>query len=109
MVPRHQARTHGDSFALISPRPPTHRRAAARSGHRGQQVRRARPASDQGGRMPGRRPRTAAADSWSRDQGVSSLRLAPWAPVRPRRAGRPVAQGLTKRLPSKTSLVCSRW
>jgi hypothetical protein len=40
---------------------------------------------------------------------VSSLWLAPSAPVRRRLAGRPVAQGLTKRLTSNTSFVCSMW
>jgi hypothetical protein len=69
--------------------------------------RRARPASHQTGRLPGLRPRTPVADSWSPDSGVSSWWLAPSAPVRPRLAGRPVAQCLTKRLTSKTSLVCS--
>ena len=46
---------------------------------------------------------------WSSDSGLSSLRLAPSAPVRLRLAGRPVSQCLTKRLTSNTSLVCSRW
>jgi hypothetical protein len=48
-------------------------------------------------------------DSWSTDNGLSSLGLAPLAPVRRRLAGRAVAQCLTKRLTSKTSLVCSMW
>ena len=73
------------------------------------EVSRARPASHQTGGLPGLRPRTPAAGSRPTDDGVSSLRLAPWAPVRPRLAGRPVAQGLTKRLTSKTSFVCSMW
>jgi hypothetical protein len=60
------------------------------------------------------------AGSWSRDVGVSSLGLAPQAPVRPRlggasacargaahSGGRPVARCLTKRLTSNTSFVCS--
>jgi hypothetical protein len=68
---------------------------------------RARPASHQTVGLPGLRPRTPARDSWSSDIGVSSLRLAPWVPVRPRLAGRPVAQWRRKRLMSKTSLVCS--
>jgi hypothetical protein len=50
-----------------------------------------------------------SADSWSTDGRVSSSGLAPQAPVRRRLAGRPVAQCLTKRLISKTSLVWSMW
>src|SRR5262249_22502920 len=70
--------------------PPTHRRTAARCYHRRSELSRARPASHQSARLPGLRPRTPTADSWARDIGVSSLRLAPSAPVRPRLAGCPV-------------------
>jgi hypothetical protein len=90
---------------VASPDPPP-RRAPRDHGGR---CRRARPASHQSVRMPGLRPRTPAADSWSPDTGVSAQGLAPWAPVRRRRTGRPVAQCLTKRWTSKTSLVRSRW
>ena len=71
------------------------------------EVSRARPASHQSVGLPGLRPRTPQAGWWPPDVGVSSLRLAPSAPARPRLAGRPVAQCLTKRLTSKASFVCS--
>ena len=108
MVLRHQARTHGGSVPLTSFRPPTHRRAAAPASHRSQEVGRGRrPIQASGCRGCGRGP--TRADSWSRDVGRSSLRLAPLAPVRHRLAGRPVAQCRRKRLISKTSLVWSMW
>src|SRR5262249_10335690 len=65
--------------------------------------------------VPSKRPAAGAAaqdarsDSSSTDNGLSSLRLTPSAPVRRRLAGRAVAQCLTKRLTSNTSLVCSMW
>lgn len=71
---------------------PAHRRAVFRPLTTTVTIKRARPASDQTGRLPGLRPRTPAADWWSRDSGVSSCGLAPKAPVRLRLAGRPVAQ-----------------
>src|SRR5262249_43814404 len=89
-----------------SPDPPPGR---GRSRHRGWDVKRARPVSPPSGRLPGLRPRTPDRTLWSTDNGLSSLWLAPSAPVRRRLAGRAVAQGLTKRLTSNTSLVCSRW
>ena len=92
---------------VSSPDPPPGR--GPMTDHRGQRGRRARPASHQSVGLPGLRPRTPGAGSWPSDSWVSSLRLAPSAPVRPRLAGRPAAQCLTKRLTSKTSLVCSMW
>jgi len=89
-----------------SPDPPPRRGLDT---HRGSEKRRARPASHQSGRLPGLRPRTPESDSWSTDNGLSSLRLAPSAPVRRRLAGRAAAQCLTKRLTSNTSFVCNRW
>jgi hypothetical protein len=89
-------------------RPPTHRRAVARWATAVSR-KRARPASHQTVGLPGLRPRTPATGSRSTDRGVSSLWLAPRAPVRPRLAGRPVAQDRTKRWTSKTCLVRSMW
>jgi hypothetical protein len=82
--------------------------APAGSCHRARR-RQARPVSHQSGGLPGLRPRTPTTGSWPSDNGVSSLWLAPQAPVRRRLTGRPVAQCLTKRSTSKTSLVCSMW
>ena len=93
---------------VSSPDPPPGTRPGC-LGHRGSLVSRARPASQQSVGMLGLRPRTPQAGSRPSDRRVSSQRLAPWAPVRRRLAGRPVAQCLTKRWMSKTSFVCSRW
>ncbi len=87
---------------------PTHPRGAAARGTAFRN-RRVRPASHPSVRLPGLRPRTPEADSWSSDNRVSSSGLAPLAPVRLRLAGRAVVQCLTKRLTSNTSLVCSMW
>jgi hypothetical protein len=109
MVLRHQARTHGDSLALISFRPPAHRlghgpvgppRSVRKQGAAGVPSNR---------RAAGAAAEDTATGSWPSDSKVSSLWLAPWAPVRLRLAGRPMAQCLTKRLTSKTSFVWSMW
>jgi hypothetical protein len=92
---------------VSSPGPPAGR--GPRPGHRGRHGGRARPASHPSVRMPGLRPRTPTAGSSPTDNGVSSLGLAPPAPVRPRLTGRPGTQCLTKRLTSKTPLVWSMW
>jgi len=89
-------------------RPPTHRRGAARcatADSRSGRGRRPIKAAGCRGCGPGHPRRTRGPS----DSGVSSLGLAPSAPVRPRLAGRPVAQCLTKRRTSNTSLVCSMW
>jgi hypothetical protein len=57
-------------------RPPTHRRGVAPC-TTADRWKRKRPASHQTVRMPGLRPRTPAADSWSTDNGVSSSRAGP--------------------------------
>ena len=99
-----------DSFALSPCNPPTHLRGAAAMDTAFQlNKKRARPASHPGVGLPGLRPRTPDSDSWSTDNGLSSLWLAPSAPVRRRLAGRAAAQCLTKRLTSNTSFVCNRW
>jgi hypothetical protein len=92
---------------VLSPDPPPGRRPM--TGHRGQGSNRRgrRPIKASGCRDYG--PGHTRADSWSSDIGMSSLWLAPSAPVRPRLAGRPGTQCLTKRLTSKTSFVCSMW
>ena len=93
-----------DSFALSPFDPPTHLRGAADTDTADQ--------TEVGtAGVPSKRPASGVAaedtrsDSRSSDNGLSSLRLAPSAPVRRRLAGRAVAQCLTKRLTSKTSLV----
>lgn len=89
-------------------RPPTHRRGAARcttaDGNCGS-GRRPIKATGCRGCGPGRPRRTRGPVT----AGCHHQGLAPSAPVRPRLAGRPAAQRLTKRLTSKTSLVCSMW
>ena len=108
MAPRRQARTTGDGLAPISLRPPTCLRAAAgppRTIKKSGRGRRPFQASGCRGYDQGH----TGADSWSNDNGMSSLWLTPSAPVRLRLAGRPAAQCLTKRWISKTSLVWSMW
>jgi hypothetical protein len=92
---------------VLSPDPPPGRGPDV--DHRGRQEggRGRRPIKASGCRGYG--PGHTGADSWSRDKGMSSLGLAPKAPVRPRLAGRPRTQCLTKRWTSKTSFVCSMW
>jgi len=92
---------------VSSPGPPPGRRPVTAPRSAGQVGRGRRPIKASGCRGCG--PGLTRADSWPTDIGKSSLWLAPWAPVRRRLTGRPVAQALTKRLTSKTSLVCSRW
>jgi hypothetical protein len=108
MAPRRQARTTGDGLAPISLRPPTCLRAAAgppRTIKKSGRGRRPFQASGCRGYDQGH----TGADSWSNDNGMSSLWLTSSAPVRRRLAGRPAAQCLTKRWTSKTSLVWSMW
>ena len=94
---------------LIPFNPPTHLRGAARTDTADQKVsgRGRRPIKAAGCRGCGRGHPIGLA--WSTDNGLSSLRLAPWAPVRRRLAGRAAAQGRTKRLTSNTCPVRSMW
>ena len=79
-----------DSFVL-SPFVPRPTSAALWCTNTANNNKRARPASHPVGGLPGLRPKTPDVDSWSSDNGLSSLGLTPKAPVRRRLAGRPMA------------------
>jgi hypothetical protein len=87
--------------------PPTHRRGVARYTTDGRSGSGRRPIQATGcrGCGPGHPRRTRGPLT----AGCHRQGLTPSAPVRPRLAGRPVAQCLTKRVTSKTSLVWSMW